>query len=192
MAKAKTLAKSDEGHESELAQVLEIDTEVMIPLRKTLEAAGLKGAVVERMLLRARSQYQPAHQELRRVKTKEFQELLDDRIYKALMYLDDYSLAASSAKDIAIIVGIFLEKRQLLRGEPTHILSIEERGQLNSLVPMLIKEASRRGLVFEDRGDIIDVTPGGGEPVKKSRLHGIENFQRRDANAKRDEIGEPN
>jgi len=191
MAKPKTLAKSDEGHESELAQVLDIDTEVMIPLRKTLEEAGLKGAVVERMLLRARSQHQPAHQELRRVKTKEFQELLDDRIYRALMYLDDYSLAASSAKDIAIIVGIFLEKRQLLRGEPTHILSIEERGQLNSLVPMLIKEATRRGLVFEDRGDIIDVTPTGEGTAHKGRLQRVDDLRRRDANAMKDEIGEP-
>ena len=57
------------------------------------------------------------------------------------------------------MTGILLEKRQLLSGEPTHILSTEDRMSLNKLAPALEAEFRRRGFLAEDRGDIIEVIP---------------------------------
>ena len=76
-------------------------------------------------------------------------ELLDTNIEKALLYLDDFVLAGASAKDLAIVTGILLDKRQVLKGEPTQRISIEERGKLEDLIPMLISEAKRRGMAID-------------------------------------------
>jgi hypothetical protein len=42
-----------------------------------------------------------------------------------------------------------IEKRQLLRGEPTQIISDAERKKLHELLPLAIAEAQRRGLTLD-------------------------------------------
>ena len=107
---------------------------------------NLSPEVTRRLVQRIRAQYQPVLTELRKFQKDEFLGLLEDRAHRALEYMDDYNLAKANAKDLAIIVGILMEKRQLLRGEPTQILSIEERAGMSELIPRLLQEAERRGL----------------------------------------------
>ncbi len=47
-------------------------------------------------------------------------------------------------KDKAISYAVLLDKRQLLRGEPTEIVSVEDSRKLNELVPLLLAELERR------------------------------------------------
>src|SRR3990167_663950 len=119
--------------------------------------------------------------QLRTVKTSDFINILEDRAFRALEHISEADLAKASAKDKAIVVGILLEKRQLLRGEPTMILSHEERMGINELVPRLMKEMQRRGIdVGGLVGDVIDITPGG--PPQKPPLRpkgGHDEFRRR-------------
>ena len=155
MARPKNIKPLLPGEVSDevLAAVLDADSEPLLALKSAIEAAGkdcgLEPKVIERLLYRMRSLHQPLRNELKAVKTHEFVALLEDRAMRALEFIDDYSLAKGSAKDNAIVAGIMLEKRNLLRGEPTHILSTTERMQLDELVPIVMKEALRRGITLE-------------------------------------------
>ena len=140
-----------------LVKTLDALSDPLSSLQAAARECGLSEETAMRLVKRVKAQYQPVLQEMREFKTGELLQLLTDRAGRALEYLDDYALAASSAKDLAIITGILLEKRQLLSGEPTHILSTEDRMSLNKLAPALEAEFRRRGFLAEDRGDIIEV-----------------------------------
>ena len=154
--------------EGGLVKTLDSLSDPLGSLQAAAEACGLEASIVKSLVKRVKAQYQPILQEMRAFKTSELLGLLEDRAGRALQYLDDYKLSAASAKDLAIITGILLEKRQLLSGEPTHILSHEDRMSLNKLAPALEAEFRRRGFLAEDRGDIIDITPTVVRPGKSS------------------------
>ena len=130
----------------QLADVLLEGSKPFVSFIAAAKELGLKTSVTQRLVQRLRAQYQPVLSELRKFQKDEFLGLLEDRAHRALEYMDDYTLANANAKDLAIIVGILMEKRQLLRGEPTQILSIEERAGMSDLIPKLLREAERRGL----------------------------------------------
>ena len=62
------------------------------------------------------------------------------------------ALARSSSRDVATIMGILVDKAQLLRGEPTQITRLQDVKTLDEVGKMLQDEMERRG-------KIIDVTP---------------------------------
>lgn len=78
---------------------------------------------------------------------------IEGKLALIMQYLDEFSIAGASPRDLAIIFGILVEKRQLLLGEPTQILSTQERKHINDLMPALVEEAKRRGMT-------IDLSPG--------------------------------
>lgn len=85
----------------------------------------------------------------KQVKTQDLIDLLDTNSHAILSSIDELDLAEASLKDKAIAAGIMLEKRALLRGEPTQILSYEERKNLTELMPALMQEMERRGMTVE-------------------------------------------
>ena len=89
----------------------------------------------------------------KKITTRELVGRIEERLDLVTHYLDELGMAQASPKDLAIIFGILVEKRQLLLGEPTQILSTTERTHINDLIPELVKEAKRRGM-------IIDLNPG--------------------------------
>lgn len=91
----------------------------------------------------------PAMQKAKQIKRETFVELLDSVAFNTLASVDEYDLAAASFKDKMIGVGIALEKRALLRGEPTQILSHEERVRLPELLEAGMREMERRGMSYE-------------------------------------------
>ena len=64
-------------------------------------------------------------------------------------FFDDKVMAEASARDIMLGIGVMIEKRNLLRGEPTAIISDHERKKLHELLPALIAESKRRGITVE-------------------------------------------
>lgn len=163
---------------------------------KSLVAAakqcGFDQEVTQRLLDRLKSQFQPVLGEMRAVKTQEFLKALDDRAYRALMYMDDLALAKASAKDLAIIVGVMLEKRQLLRGEPTQILSVEDRHSMNELLPALLNEAQKRGMFVDVIEGMVDVTPRPAEdgPPNRAKMP-LHTRLLKYKQGLKDDIGEP-
>ena len=93
-----------------------------------------------------------------RVSTQYIVQQLEQKIGEALRFLDPDSLKRATAKDLASIISTLVEKRQLLRGEPTAIVSYEQRGQINDALARLMAEAERRGIKVP-RGEVIDVVP---------------------------------
>ena len=155
--------------EKELVTVLDLTSDPFATLISAAQDAGLDPAVMARMLDRVKSKYQPVLGEMRTVKTQGILAKIEDRLDRALDYLDDLALAGASAKDLAIIVGILAEKRQLLRGEPTHIMSSTERMSVNELVPALLREAEKRGLTVQNDDKMIDITPASTERATRPR-----------------------
>ena len=177
---------------SELAELLEVGSEPHKSLVAAAKQCGFDEKVTQRMLDRIKSEFQPVLGEMRKVKTGEILKALEDRAYRALMYMDDYALAKSSAKDLAVIAGIMLEKRALLRGEPTQILSIEDRQNMNELLPALLQEAQKRGMFVDVIEGMVDVTPGSPEREYRPRAKmSLQDRRRKHIQTLKDDVGDP-
>ena len=82
---------------------------------------------------------------------------IEATLAKALYLLNnDVSLAETRAKDLTTIVDKLIEKRQLLKGEPTAITGYQDVRKLDEVAKRLHAEMERRGLL---PGPVIDVTP---------------------------------
>lgn len=114
-----------------------------------IRRSGLSKTTADALLLRLRTRHLPMQMELKRLTTAELIDVIDEKISMALSYMDDVSMQAASASQLAVIFGILSDKRQLLRGEPTQILSVLERSSLDELMPVLLAEAARRGQSVE-------------------------------------------
>ena len=143
------------------ARVLEVVGDPLFEQRLTdlAKDCDLPQSTMKGLIKRLKTRHLPVVEELKKVTTKEFRELIDDRLHLALDYLDPYVMAAASARDIAIIVGIMVEKRQLLAGEPTAILSVEDRRSLNELAAVIHKEIKRREIIIDITPEHIDEPP---------------------------------
>ena len=147
-------------------EILDIASDPYAKISQLAEETGLDPHVIRRMVERMRAQHQPVLSELKAVKTQELTEIIEDRMWRALQYMDDYSMSRATVKDLAIAFGILGDKRQLLKGEPTHIISHNERLNLNELAPKLIAEMERRGIKSFAEADYVEIGPAG--PHKKA------------------------
>jgi len=85
----------------------------------------------------------------------ELLEQIDLKIALGLDYMDDLTFAGASLKELSLSLGILIDKRQILMGEPTEIVSVKELADLNALLPELLEECKRRGITI-DMEDIED------------------------------------
>lgn len=123
------------------------------------EAVGLPEATVRAVKKRLESRYQPVLEEVRRATTETLIESIERKLPMLLDGIDKSKVEKSTLRDIAVAFGVLAEKRQLLKGEPTQILTYEERENLNDLAPQIIKEMERRGMVIEaEYHEVADVT----------------------------------
>lgn len=74
---------------------------------------------------------------------------LEAKLALALSYVDEHALSRANIRDLASLVALFVDRRQLLRGEPTQIASIEDRRAMNEIMPLLLREAQRRGVTID-------------------------------------------
>jgi hypothetical protein len=149
---AQRVMELDPQNAADLALRLAANPETAANLRKAAEAAGLPPRFVAALVQRL----ERTPQLTRRVEALSNQTLigvLDAKLEKVLAYLDDTVLTASSARDLAIIFGVLLDKRQLLKGEPTQIVSHQERRALEDLLPAVVDEARRRGIDLTQNPD---------------------------------------
>lgn len=81
--------------------------------------------------------------------------LLEKGLLRACWILanDTTAFERLNAKELSLLIGHLTETRQLLRGEPTKIISIEDRRNLDELTEAWIKEATRRR-------QFVDLEPG--------------------------------
>ncbi len=79
---------------------------------------------------------------------------IDAQLVRVFEYFDDHTLAQMSGRDLLVGAGILIDKRQLLRGEPTAITKFLDMRHMDEVMEMFRKEAARR-----ERLAVVDVTP---------------------------------
>ncbi len=139
------------------AEVLDRITDPFEKLSKVALECGLKPSVVEGIARRMKTRYLGVTEQMRAIKTHDMILKIDERIGHALSYMDDYVMADANFRDLAMGTAQLIEKRQLLKGEPTQIISVDERKTLNQLLPLLVKEAQRRGVTID--AEAVEVVP---------------------------------
>ncbi len=82
---------------------------------------------------------------------------------------DPQILNRASARELASIAALAAEKRQLLRGEPTQVIRIQDVRKLDEMAKALHDEMERRGM-------LVDVTPepGADAPAKNANGGGAD------------------
>ena len=101
---------------------------------------------------------------------KEIKGKIDDKILSAgaaeiavmalcRMRNDPVLWERASLKELSAVYAVMVDKRQLLRGQPTNIVKIQDIRELDEMAMVLHEEMERRGL-------IIDVTPEKADGVR--------------------------
>lgn len=125
-------------------------------IREALREAGLPPAASEALIRRLRTKFYGAFTAVKNLKTQEILDLLGQKIHLALTYMDDKVMGEASFRDLALGTTAMLEKRQLLKGEPTQIVSDYERKKLHELLPLLIAEGQRRGVTIDSTATLVE------------------------------------
>lgn len=118
-------------------------------IRKLAKAEGFPYYAIEKFIKRIRVSHVNLKAEATKLGRRELIEKIQEKIALGLHYMDDFSMAGMDGKDLAIMLGILIEKQQLLEGRPTAILSFEERKHLSDLLPAYAREAARRGITID-------------------------------------------
>lgn len=118
-------------------------------IAKVFRDYGLPMAASAALLRRIRQKYFGVVEATKSLKSAEIVDALNHRIDLALRYMDDKTMSEASFRDLALGTTAMIEKRQLLRGEPTAIVSDAERKKLHELAPLLFAEMQRRGLTVD-------------------------------------------
>ena len=131
------------------ADLLDAASDPFATLEKAAKACGLNPVVTKRLVQRLQK-FQPVIDATRDIKTETLQKLLDEKAYLALSYMDEVSFGKATLGDLAKTAGILIDKRQLLNGEPTQIMSSTDRKSMDELVAKVMQVAQKRGLVDLD------------------------------------------
>jgi DNA-binding CsgD family transcriptional regulator len=124
-------------------------------LKEAYKALGI-APVGYGVIRRLRVKFQDAITETRALQRQELSDMVGKKIHLFLSYMDDKVAAEASARDLAMGVSQLIEKKQLIDGQPTQIISDHERKKLHELLPLAIAEAQRRGLTIE--GNVTEKT----------------------------------
>lgn len=135
------------GRMAELLAIIATNPDDVVA--KLAKDAGFPHHVTQNFIKRLRIQGGAFKETVQKLGRRELVEKLDEKISLGLHFMDDFALAGMDGKDLAIMIGILIEKKQLLEGRPTQILSFEERKHLSELLPAYVKEAARRGITID-------------------------------------------
>lgn len=117
---------------------------------------GLPEGVVQGLIRRWKSRYLGLKVELQSHTQDEFRELIEDRLFRVLTNMDDAMIAGASMRDLTHAMDKLMTARQLIRGEPTAIITVDDRRQMNRIFPLLAQEMQRRGLTIEGEAQTVE------------------------------------
>lgn len=155
----------DDYHPVRVAAALDAASDVISKTQKeaiervnaSLKEAGIpdrvSAATVKRMLVK----YAGVVTVKKQINTNEILKTINEELHLISSYIDDKVVSEASLRDLAMAKAALIEKRALLRGEPTQIVSDLERKHLNELLPLLSLEMQRRGITIQ--GEIVDAEP---------------------------------
>lgn len=118
-------------------------------IKDVAAASGVHPAMAHSLAERIRTRYLPVLEKTKEYTNQYYISRIEERMDKALDYMDDFAFAGASLRDIAITFQVLGEHRRLLNDEPTQILGVQERNDLNELIPKIYAEAKRRGITID-------------------------------------------
>lgn len=143
-------ARRAEREDEQKGQVL---AELMMdPLADVAELAaksGMSEAMIRGLRMKAETQFQAPKAALRRATNAHILELIEDRELSVIESMTDSKIKSASLREQIYALDRLHNIRTLLRGEPTQIVSVDDRKTLNDLLPALVKAAQRRGVVID-------------------------------------------
>lgn len=113
------------------------------------EACGLPVSSARHIIQRLQGKYQPVTEAVRAMTTDSLIKQIESKLPMLLDGITKKKVDDAPIREIAVAFGVLAEKRQLLKGEPTQILTYEERSNLNKVAPAIIKEMERRGMTID-------------------------------------------
>lgn len=144
--KARRAEREDEQKGQVLAELM------MDPLADVAELAaksGMSEAMIRGLRMKAETQFQAPKAALRRATNAHILELIEDRELSVIESMTDSKIKSASLREQIYALDRLHNIRTLLRGEPTQIVSVDDRKTLNDLLPALVKAAQRRGVVID-------------------------------------------
>jgi|TARA_Y100000310_G_C20662701_1_gene805660 hypothetical protein len=148
--------KADNMTPATEAEFLDVATDPFISLRAAAETCGVDPLTASRMIQRLKRRRKPLYDELIKVKGADLTAMIEDRIWRILQFIDEGVMADAGLKELTVALGTLIDKRQLLSGEPTQIISVHERKDMGDLLGILLREAERRQIPIPP---VIDLEP---------------------------------
>lgn len=143
----KPFEETDPEKYAELVAMVAEDPETTFV--RLAEACGLGPKAASAIVKRLETKYLPVAEESKRITRDGLIDLIGEKIPLLLNGITVEKRDASDLRGIAVALGILVEKQQLLKGEPTQIMTFEERRNLNELGPAMVQELKRRGMAID-------------------------------------------
>jgi hypothetical protein len=113
----------------------------------------------QKMFARLCNVYAAPLAEKKRMKLEQLKAILEDQLHRSARFMTDDKLAEASARDLAVAQAAWIEKLQLVKGQPTAIISDHERKQMNELGTALLNEMRRRGITIDGQAQRVAEPP---------------------------------
>jgi len=130
-------------------------------IAETARECGLTKEAATKIARELERELAPVQRAIEDVRVEDLAKLFGTLSRDAIIAVTQEKLDGANARDLGVLAGIGSQNFQLLRGQPTQRLEINDRREMNELVKMMLEEAKRRGIE-------IDVTPDGGATAAKS------------------------
>lgn len=143
-------ARRAEREDEEKGRVLaELMMDPLADVAELAAKAGMSEAMIRGLRVKAETQFQAPAAALKRATNARLLELIEDRELTVIEALTPAKINGASLREQIYALDRLHNIRQLLRGEPTQIVSVDDRKTLNDLLPALVKAAQRRGVVID-------------------------------------------
>ncbi len=140
---------------------------------------GLSKQAGELIRKRLQGRYLPVLDVVEKVTTKSILKQLDVAIPLALDRMGSPEFVnKANYRDLSMGASQMIEKRQLLSGEPTQIMTFEERKTIDELGPALFAELKKRGKTIDVEYE--DIPPSGPLPPESVSLSMRHKIKRED------------
>lgn len=134
----------------EVADAIAISTDPLVAnFARAARECGLNKDLARRIKERLQKELLPVGMAVKEAKTSVLLNLTADRARRIIESVTQSDIDDASLRDKAVAFGILVEKRQLLSGEPTHLIGIQDRRHLGDLTKALMLEAQRRGITID-------------------------------------------
>jgi ribosomal protein S12 len=168
-------ARRAEREDEEKGRVLaELMMDPLADVAELAAKAGMSEAMIRGLRTKAETQFQAPATALKRATNARLLELIEDRELTVIEALTPAKINGASLREQIYALDRLHNIRQLLRGEPTQIVSVDDRKTLNELVPALVKAAQRRGIVVDSVSRVIEEPQRG---IPDSRVLPIEDAE---------------